>query len=302
MSTTIDESAFGHHTVDLGSVRLHYVETGAGPLVLLLHGFPEAWFSYRWQMLALAGAGYRAVAVDLRGYNLSDKPRGIGSYTLDRLTRDIAQLIRACGAERATVVGHDWGAVVAWVFAMRFPERLEKLAILNGPHPAWIVHPQRLPPAQWLRSWYVLFFQLPWLPERLLRAGGCWFLRRTLARDPVRPGALGAEEIARYVQAWRQPGALTAGLNYYRALLKQSPPRLLRRWLRPIEAPVVVIWGEQDRYLVPRLAVPPPAPPPGWVPRMRVERLPNASHWVQNDRPDEVNRLLLAFLGPPGAA
>jgi epoxide hydrolase 4 len=293
MPPTVDESLFEHRYTPAGAVRLHYVEAGQGPLVVMLHGFPEAWFSYRYQLPALAAAGYRAVAADMRGYNLSDKPRGVRAYSIDFLTSDIARLIRACGAERAVVVGHDWGAVVAWAFAMRYPALVNKLVILNVPHPLIMQRGLRTLPRQRLKSWYILFFQLPWLPELMFRAGDFFSLRQTLAHDPIRPGAFTPEEIERYVEAMKQPGALTAGINYYRALGRDTLSG--RGLVRRIDVPVQVIWGEQDRYLETALA----APDPALVPDYRVAYLPDASHWVQNDRPDEVNRILLDFLGSP---
>jgi pimeloyl-ACP methyl ester carboxylesterase len=275
---------------DLDEVRLHYVEAGTGPLVLLLHGFPEFWYGWRYQLPALAAAGFHAVAPDLRGYNLSAKPEGIGAYTLDHLTADVAQLIRACGSERAAIVGHDWGGIVAWSFAMRHPSLLERLVILNAPHPA-VMSRGLLNPLQWLRSSYVLFFQLPWLPEALLEAGDFALLRRLFRSDPRRPRAYTGEDIERYVEAWRQPGALTAALNYYRALVQR--PSNGGGVLRRIEQPVLVIWGEQDQALGPELA----EPERTWVPNLQIERFPDASHWVQADRPEQVNALLTNFLG-----
>ena len=280
-----------HRYADLGDVRLHYVEAGEGPLVVLLHGFPEFWYSWRHQIPALAAAGFRVVAPDMRGYNLSDKPGGVQAYRVELLTRDVERLIRACGAERAVVVGHDWGAIVAWLFAMREPAMLERLVIMNGPHPVAMMR-DMLNPLQLARSAYVFFFQLPWLPELAAQAGGFASLRWMLRTDPLRADAFTPEDIERYVEAMAQPGALTATINYYRAAVQRNPLSA-REQLRRIDAPVLVIWGEQDRALGPELAEPPHA----WVPNARVERLPDASHWVQNDRPERVNALLLDFLG-----
>jgi len=282
--------AVAHRYADLAGVRLHYVEAGEGPLVVLLHGFPEFWFSWRFQIPALAVAGFRVVAPDMRGYNLSDKPEGVESYALERLARDVERLIPALGEERAVVVGHDWGGIVAWAVAILHPERVEKLGILNVPHPERLSRGLRTP-RQLLKSSYAFFFQLPWLPERLIRAGDFAILRSVFRNDPVRTGTFGEEDIDRYVEALLRPGALTAAINYYRALARRAPAvaRVLRR---RVEAPVMVIWGQRDLFLVPELA----APDPAWVPDVRVERLPDASHWVQQDRPEKVNALLLDFL------
>jgi pimeloyl-ACP methyl ester carboxylesterase len=274
---------------DVGEVRLHYVEAGEGPLVVLLHGFPEFWYGWRAQIDGLAAAGFRVVAPDLRGYNLSSKPPGVGAYDLDRLAADVRGLVRERGEERACVAGHDWGGAVAWTMAMNHPEAVARLALLNSPHPRRFLEAVRRP-AQLARSWYFGAFQLPWLPERLLRAGGWRPLRFGFEHD-ARPGAFAPEDIERYVEAWSQPGALTAMLSYYRAAPRQSPSRLAER-IRPVQAPTRVIWGERDRYLSPGVAEPPPADVPNLD---RVIRLPEASHWVQHDEPARVTELLAEF-------
>jgi epoxide hydrolase 4 len=290
---TLRRVELAHRYADLGDVRLHYVEAGEGPLVLLLHGFPQFWYQWRHQIPALVEAGFRVVAPDMRGYNFSDKPHGVGAYRVELLVRDVEHLILACGERTAVVVGHDWGAIVAWIAAMRYPERVRRLAILNVPHPARFLHGLSSP-RQLLRSSYMFFFQIAWLPEEIIRAGDFALLRSALLRDPVRPGTFAAEDIERYVRALAQPGALTATLNYYRALLRNLGET--RTLLQRIEAPVLVIWGERDRFLSRRLA----EPPRRWVPNLlRVERLQDASHWVAEDRPLEVNTLLLRFLRSP---
>ena len=290
---TLRRVELAHRFADLGDVRLHFVEAGEGPLVLLLHGFPQFWYEWRHQIPALVEAGFRVVAPDMRGYNLSDKPPGVRSYRVELLARDVERLILACGERTASVVGHDWGAIVAWIAAMRYPGYLERLAILNVPHPARFLD-GLLSPMQLLRSSYVFFFQIPRLPEEVIRAGDFALLRSALGRDPVRPGALTAEDIERYIEAIARPGALTASLNYYRALLRT--PGETRALLQRVEAPVLVIWGERDRFLSRRLAEPPRL----WVPNLvGVTRLPDASHWVAEDRPLEVNTLFLDFLRSP---
>jgi pimeloyl-ACP methyl ester carboxylesterase len=282
--------AVAHRYADLAGVRLHYVEAGEGPLVVLLHGFPEFWFSWRFQIPALAAAGFRVVAPDMRGYNLSDKPKGVEGYALERLARDVERLIGALGEERAVIVGHDWGGIVAWAVAMLHPERVDRLVILNVPHPERLARGPRTP-RQLLKSSYAFFFQIPWLPETVLRARDFAVVRSVFRNDPVRPDTFGEDDIDRYVEALSQPGALTATINYYRALARRAPA-LARTLRRRIEAPVLVIWGQRDLFLVPELARPDPA----FVPDARVERLPDASHWVQQDRPERVNALLLDFL------
>jgi len=274
----------------VGDVRLHYVEAGDGPLVVLLHGFPEFWFGWRLQIAPLAAAGFRVVAPDTRGYNLSSKPAGVAAYSADKLAADIRGLIRERGAESALVVGHDWGGSIGWTLAMNHPEVVDRLAILDAAHPRKLQ--EGLPhPRQLRRSWYFFFFQPPGLPERAVRAGH-WRFFRNFLRD-ARP-AYTPEEMDRYVEAWSQPGAATAMINYYRSSVRQSPKQA-KAALRPISAPTLVIWGQRDRYLDPTLA----EPHHDDVPNLdRVERLPNASHWVHHDEAEHVNRLLIDFFAP----
>ena len=270
-----------HFEVQAGEVRLHCAAMGPkdGPLVVLLHGFPECWVTWRGQLPALAAAGFRAVAPDLRGYGESDKPRGVAAYRMEKLAADVAALIAALGRDRADVVGHDWGGQVAWFVAMWHPEKVRRLVVLNVPHP------QRFKfgmwkPRQLRRSWYMLFFQLPFLPERFMTDRR---LRTSFTWTTERKGAYGEEEIEILLEAVRDR---TGPLNYYRAAGRHLPR------VSEIDAEVLVIWGEKDRWLLRDLA----APEPRWVPHARVERIANASHWVQADAPDEVNALLLDFL------
>jgi pimeloyl-ACP methyl ester carboxylesterase len=291
VNTTAD-LALGHTFVDVApGVRLHCAITGDGPLVLLLHGFPDFWYGWRLQIGAIAAAGFRVVAPDMRGYNLSDKPRGVGAYEVRTLVRDLAALVEKLGdgpASRAHVVAHDWGAAVAWSFAMAHPERLGRLAILNGPHPERMLSALRRRPAQMARSWYIFFFQLPWLPEQVLARASHDMLARTMRGDPTRRDAVTEADLAAYREAWSQPGALTAMLNWYRAIFRPGGGVRTRRAL----APTLVLWGERDRYLGPELAL----PRHDLAPDMRVVWLPRASHWVQLDETERVNHELVAWL------
>jgi pimeloyl-ACP methyl ester carboxylesterase len=273
----------------VNGVRLHYVEAGEGPLVVLLHGFPEFWWTWRHQIPALAAAGFRVVALDMRGYAESDKPPRWQDYRMEILAADVAELIVALGEERAHVVGHDWGAAVAWGVATFHPERVNRLVALNVPHPERMLHTLQTSLGQLRRSWYMFFFQIPWLPERLLRWGG----RRALEGfyTDARPGAYTAEDLARSEKAIMGPDGLRGPINYYRAVLRQSPSRATAQFT-PISAPTLVIWGEQDRHLLAKMA----DPDPRLVTVVRVERLPNASHWVQHDEPERVNALLVEHL------
>jgi pimeloyl-ACP methyl ester carboxylesterase len=278
-----------HRQAQVNGVRLHYVEAGSGPLVVLLHGFPEFWYAWRHQIPALAEAGFRVLAPDLRGYNLSDKPTGVPAYRLEALLGDVIGLIHHAGAEQAALVGHDWGGVLAWYLAMHHPDRVEKLVILNAPHPAAYRREMR----RWiqrLKSWYVFFFQIPGLPEQVLEAGDFDVIDRMLCRQPVHPEAFTAEDRRLYKQALARPGALTAALNYYRAL--RDPSHRTPNDNAPIQVPTLLLWGERDSYLSPRLTEGLDA----WVPNLRVARFPDVSHWVQNDVPERVNRLLIDFV------
>ncbi len=281
--------ALSESYADVGGIRLHYVEAGEGPLVVLLHGFPEFWYSWRHQIPALVAAGYRVVAPDMRGYNLSEKPRGWRLYDTDHLAEDIAGLIRSLGGERAHLVGHDWGAAVAYATAMRHPEAVERLAILNCPHQARMLEGFRTL-KQLRKSWYMFLFQIPRLPEWRLSREDFSLAKRVLRADS--PAAFTEEDLERYAEAWAQPGALTGMIDYYRAALRQSPRSAAAR-LRPIEAPTLVIWGMRDRALGSELA----EPPARWVPNGRIEWIPEATHWVQHDAPERVNDLLIEFLG-----
>ena len=285
--TTLEATGLRDGYAELGDVRLHYVEAGDGPLVVLLHGFPEFWFAWRQQIPALAEAGFRVVAPDMRGYNLSSRPADVEAYGTDRLAADVRDLIRERGEGRAFLAGHDWGAAAAWAAAANYPEIVERLAILNAPHPRRMLQALRRP-RQLARSWYMFFFQLPRVPERLLRARRWSGLHR--AFDDARPGAFTQQDIAHYIEAWSQPGAMTAMLNYYRAAFRQA--RRAGSGPDPVKAPTLVIWGERDPHVGAELAEPDPAD----VPNLEgVVRLPDASHWVQHDEAERVGRLLIEF-------
>lgn len=286
MEDAWEEGGFRHGYVRVGDVRLHCVERGAGPLVLLLHGFPEFWFTWRHVMTALAGAGFRAVAPDLRGVNLSDKPPGIAPYDGLVVTEELAALIAALGAERAFLVGHDIGGALAWVLAMLHPERVERLAILNMPHPQrFVEHLSTF--RQKLRSWYVFFFRLPWLPELAFRAFRFKALRWILSTQ-VRPGAHTQEDVEKYVEAMSRPGALNRSINYYRAFLRRSRAEIEAR-SRPIHVATLIVWGENDLALGKDMV----EPNPGYVTNLRVHRLPDAGHFVHHDEPERVHAWLI---------
>jgi epoxide hydrolase 4 len=285
-------SLMNHGEAVVRSLKLHFVEAGKGPLVLLLHGFPEHWYAWRRQIPALAEAGFHVVAPDMRGYNLSDKPLGVRSYRVEELAADVVALIGHFGGMQAHVVGHDWGGLVAWWTAILHPDRVSRLAILNAPHPATVAR-GLLRHGQLRKSQYVFWFQLSGLAERRFAADDFAMLRRLLRRDLVHAEAFSDEDVERYVEALRQPGALTAAMNYYRAAFR-GVLRLSFKSRRRIAAPTLLIWGERDRYLGNHLI----DGTDRWVPQLRVERIPDASHWVQSDAPARVNALLVDFLRP----
>jgi len=285
-----------HGEVTTNGERLHVVQAGPpeGPLVILLHGFPEFWYGWRNQIEFLAGLGYRVWAPDQRGYNLSDKPEGIASYRIDLLAADIVGLIDSAGRERASVIGHDWGGGVGWRLGSRYPERLERLILLNMPHPVVFQRHLRTSLRQFLKSFYVLLFQIPRLPEARLRAGNWRLAERTLLSSS-RPGTFTAQALERYREAWSQPNAITSMLHWYRASLQKPPappadPRIL--------VPTLLLWGAQDRFLGREMA----QPSIDLCPQGKLVFLEEATHWLHHEEPARVNALIQSFLPPVGSS
>jgi epoxide hydrolase 4 len=278
-----------------GDLVFHAVVAGPeeGPLALLLHGFPECWVSWARQIPALAGAGYRVVAPDQRGYNLSDKPAGVGQYRLDLLTADVLHMIRALGRERAIVIGHDWGGAVAWRLAMDHPQAVERLIVLNAPHPVAFARALKSGWSQRLKSWYMLFFQVPWLPETLLRASPAFTARLFFRRVAVRDGAFSDDDLEVMAAALAQRGALRAMVHWYRAAFRYPPGQRVR----VIDVPTLLIWAEEDVAL----GLPLTHGLGRWVSDLRIHYIPGCGHWVQNEAPQEVNEQILVFLGKGGA-
>ena len=309
-------------------VRLHYVEqrpesSGAHPLVVLLHGFPEFWWSWRLQIPALVAAGYHVVAPDLRGYNLSEKPAAVEDYAAELLTEDIARLIEHHNHDRAVIIGHDWGGAVAWQLAMDYPELTERLVVLNAPHPLRMAEAFGGRPnvRQIGRSWYRVVFQIPRLPERWLAVNDYERIGLIFRDTAAHPEAFPPEILERYRKAASQPGALTGAINYYRAAVRararESQSRLrqtlssidpaLGRLLGPttnsnhvpasesppISAPTLLIWGERDTALGKELTE---GMDPLFSGPFETLYLPDCGHWVQQECPEDVNRLLLEFL------
>lgn len=288
--------------VDAGDVRLHVVESSAEPrggdrrLVLFLHGFPEFWYAWRRQLRFVAqefGTRRRAAAPDMRGYNLSDKPAGLAPYRLDRLVGDATGTMRALGHERMVLVGHDWGGVVAWATAAAHPEAVERLVILNAPHPALFARLLREHAPQIEASRYMTDFLDPGTEERLL-ANDASELARWITTWAISKGLMTAEDDRRYRAAWQVPGALTAMLAYYRARGLGAPPA--DGAVAQIRAPTRVLWGMKDRALTPAnldgLAE--------YAPDLTVERVEDAGHWIAHERPDRVEAALRWALAGEG--
>jgi pimeloyl-ACP methyl ester carboxylesterase len=281
--------------IETNGIRLHVVQAGPedGPLVILLHGFPEFWYGWRHQVEALAAAGYRCWAPDQRGYNLSDKPKGVNAYHLDTLAGDILGLMDAAGQDKAVVIGHDWGAVVAWHLATHHAERVEKLGILNVPHPSIIAQTLRRSRSQLRKSWYMFFFQIPWLPEWLLGRNDAQGARELLRRSGM-PGSFTEEDLEHYRAAWTQSGALKSMINWYRSAIRtwfgysfRSDPKLPH-----ITVPTLMLWGVQDTALGYEMA----QPSIDLCEDGELVPFEDATHWVQHDEAEAVTQRLLAFI------
>ncbi|ALJ00028.1 alpha/beta fold hydrolase [Rufibacter tibetensis] len=269
-------------------IELHVVEAGQpnDKVILFLHGFPEHWYGWKNQLSFFSQQRWLAVAPDQRGYNLSSKPEGVKSYTIDELTKDIVGLIPQLTDQKIVLVGHDWGGGVAWNVALHYPQLLEKLVILNMPHPKVIHQHLTSNPRQMLRSWYTGFFQIPWVPETVSSTFDFKLLENTLTGSAL-PNTFSQEDITAYKEAWKQPGALENMINWYRAYkynTVESP--------NPVEVATLLIWAKQDQFLGAELAQP------------SIEQclnghlvyLEEATHWLHHEKPDKVNNLILDFL------
>jgi epoxide hydrolase 4 len=279
-----------HQFFRSNGITLHTVTAGpsGGRLLILLHGFPEFWWGWRHQIPYLARAGYRVWVPDQRGYNLSDRPRQASDYNLDQLAADILGLAEAAGEERFSVVGHDWGAAVAWWLSLRYPERLQSQVIINVPHPAIISRAIRQSYEQRLRSLYVALFQLPWLPEKLLQWRD-WQATWQAMQQSSRPGTFSEADGRQYRQAWSRPGVFSAMLNWYRALV-QNPPSMPAN--RRVSVPTLIIWGAQDKFLMPEMAQASAA----LCDDSRLVLVEEATHWIHHEEPALVNSLIDRFL------
>jgi pimeloyl-ACP methyl ester carboxylesterase len=278
-----------HRYAEINGIRMHYVEAGSGALVVLLHGFPESWYSWRHQIAVLA-PHYRVVVPDQRGYNETDNT---GPFDTGTLQDDVLALIAHLGETRAHIVGHDWGGAIAWLLAIEHPEAVRSLAVCNLPHPAIFQKAVRKPP-QLLKSWYILFFQLPLLPEWVLSSANYLWLAKGMI-DQCRPGTFTREDIRAFLAGWRRQG-LTGGINWYRAVVRR--PRPLPDPVPLIRVPTTLIWGEDDAFLGKELV----QGTDEYVHDLQVHMLPATSHWVQQEEPDKVNAFLLTHLAKASAS
>jgi epoxide hydrolase 4 len=286
-----------HRQIIANHLRFHVVEQGftgtkakqnTKPLVLLLHGFPECWYAWRHQIPALA-EDFRVVAPDLRGYNLSEKPPDVSAYRLKHLVEDVLALADHYGAETFYLVGHDWGALVAWATALLHPERVSKLVALQVPHPQCFL--DHMKGAQLQASWYMTAFQVPILPELMISLDNYRFVEQAILNF-TKSGTISKADIQVFKEACAQPGALTGGINYYRANL--GPNRELGdEYKASVKVPTLFIYGEKDFAILPETV----ANTKKYVDSTYQEiRLPDCGHWVQQEDPEAVNQALLTFL------
>ncbi|MDX2170877.1 MAG: alpha/beta hydrolase [Deltaproteobacteria bacterium] len=287
------DQAITHHTVTANRLRFHVAECGGGDrLALCLHGFPECWYSWRAQLPVLARLGYRAWAPDLRGYGDSDRPAGWREYQIEALLDDVAGLIDAAGARETVLIAHDWGAIIAWWFAIRRIRPLARLVIMNVPHPAPFDRELRTW-KQLKRSWYAVFFQLPRLPEALMRARDYAAIREAFRGSAIDKTRFTDDVLQVYRDNAARPGGLTAMLNYYRAYARGGGGKRQRGLgYGRIETPTLMLWGEEDVALCKETTY----GTEGWVPNLTLRYLPGVSHWVQQEQPEIVNAMLEAWL------
>ncbi|WP_066377629.1 MULTISPECIES: alpha/beta fold hydrolase [unclassified Anabaena] len=284
---SIVENSLQHGYINTNGVKLHYVTQGTGRLMLMLHGFPEFWYSWRHQIPEFA-ADFQVVAVDLRGYNDSDKPKEQSAYVMDELIQDVAGVIQGLGHDSCILVGHDWGGAIAWNFAYAHPFMVERLIILNLPHPAKFAQGLSTP-QQLLRSWYIFFFQLPWLPELSLQSSDYQAIENILSGTAINKSAFTPADIDAYKDAAAKRGALTAMLNYYRNVFSSF---LFQKDWGILEVPILMIWGENDTALGKELTY----HTSNYVRHLQIKYIPDCGHWVQQEKPELVNQYIREFL------
>ncbi|MFU8816257.1 MAG: alpha/beta fold hydrolase [Pseudomonadales bacterium] len=291
---TLQDPRIRTRFVEANHARFEVDECGDGDrLALCLHGFPEHSFSWRYQLPMLAELGYRAWAPNLRGYGRSVRSEGMEAYSIENLMADVAGLIDASGCRETVLIAHDWGAVIAWFFAMRRIRPLSRLIICNVPHPAPARQAMSKGLAQLKKSWYIFFFQVPGVPEWVLGRDDARRVGDAIRRSSANPERFPDEVIEVYRRNAAQPGALTAMINYYRALVRGGGARRQRESGYPlIDTPTLMIWGEDDVALTKETTY----GTEQYVRDLTVRYLPRVSHWVQQEAPEIVNPMMQAFL------
>ena len=281
-----------YRALDINGIALHVVLAGPtnGEPLIFLHGFPEFWFGWRRQIDHFVTGGYRVIIPDQRGYNLSDKPTGIASYSIEVLAKDVVGILDSVAGSKAFVVGHDWGAAVAWFLAAQYPDRIRRTAMLTVPHPRVFLRNLFMNPAQLRKSWYTLFFQLPWLPEFKLRSRN-WASLVGVLRDTSPPGVFSNSDLEQYKESWEKRGALTAMLNWYRAALVRPSKLALDPQGSRVKVPALLIWGKQDQFAVETMA----RESLRYCDDGHLEIIETASHWVQHEEPTKVSDLISQF-------
>ena len=277
-----------HDRIHTNGINLHYVTQGEGELILFLHGFPEFWYSWRHQIPEFA-KDHKAVAIDLRGYNDSNKPAAKDAYKMSEFVADVKGVIEGLGYDRCTLVGHDWGGAIAWNFAYAYPNLLDKLIILNLPHPAKFAEGLRTP-QQLLKSWYIFLFQIPALPEFLIQLGDYRALESAFLGMAVKKSAFTQADIDQYKNAIAKRGALTSTINYYRNALQSG---IVEKNWSVLDVPTLMIWGEEDTALGKELTY----GTEQYVRDFQIRYIPNCSHWVQQEQPELVNQYIREFIG-----
>ena len=284
------ESGISIDFVEAGELTFEVAQAGEGDhLALLLHGFPELHYSWRHQIPLLAEMGYRVWAPNLRGYGGTSRPEGVRNYAFDKLTGDVDALINASGAKKVTLFAHDWGAIIAWAYAITRKTALERLVIMNVPHPK----PAQREIKHWhqrKKSWYIYFFQLPFLPEKMLGREGGDAVGNLIAQTACNGELFGREVRKVYSDAARREGARTAMVNYYRALARHRDTLPMGDFR--VEVPTLMVWGEEDVAIHIKCT----EGTEDWVSDLTLERLPGVSHWVQQDAPEKVNAILQQWL------
>jgi len=276
----------------INGIALHVVLAGpeGGKPLIFLHGFPEFWFAWRRQIEHFVSSGHRVIIPDQRGYNLSGKPAGIASYSIDLLARVVVGVLDKVSDSKAFVVGHDWGAVVTWYLAARYSEKVSRAVMLSVPHPRIFIENLIMNPAQLRRSWYIFYFQLPWLPEFIARRRN-WALLIRVLRDTSPPGVFSGSDLKQYKESWAKKGALTAMLNWYRAALLRPSKLALDREASRVKVPALLILGKHDQFADEAMA----KESLRYCDNGHLEMFESASHWVQHEEPAKVNNLLSEF-------